>query len=135
MDLNLDINQNYIDYNTIVSTIENNINIEILNKKTNCKYDLTITQDSDYWKKYKQFFNNFSNLFELLENVFNKQNWSIINESSEEIYINIDVETIFNFVLIIPKEKDENAYLYRYIKILEEKLYNIEERVKDLENI
>ena len=138
MDLNLDLNndQNFNDYNTNVSTIENNITIEILNKKTNCKYDLIITQESEYWIKYNKFFENFSDLFNLLKNSFNKQKWSVISETSEEIYIDFIIEGVFGFnlVLIIPKEKEENAYLYRYIKLLEEKINNMEERLKDLEN-
>lgn len=138
MDLNLDLNndQNFNDYNTNVSTIENNITIEILNKKTNCKYDLIITEVSDYWIKYKKFFENFSDLFNLLKNSFNKQKWSVISETSEEIYIDFIIEGVFGFnlVLIIPKEKEENAYLYRYIKLLEEKINNMDERIKDLEN-
>ena len=138
MDLNLDLNndQNFNDYNTNVSTIENNITIEILNKKTNCKYDLIITEVSDYWIKYKKFFENFSDLFNLLKNAFNKQEWSVISETSEEIYIDFIIEGVFGFnlVLIIPKEKEENAYLYRYIKLLEEKINNMDERIKDLEN-
>ena len=138
MNLNLDLNidPNFNDYTSNVSTIENNITIQILNKKTNCKYELIITQDSDYWIKYKKFFENFSDLFELLENAFNKQKWSVINESSEEIYIDIQVEGVFGFnlVLIIPKEKEENAYLHRHIKQLEEKIHIIDTRLKDLEN-
>ena len=138
MDLNLDLNndQTFNDYNTNVSTIENNITIEILNKKTNCKYDLIITEVSDYWIKYKKFFENFSDLFNLLKNSFNKQKWSVISETSEEIYIDFIIEGVFGFnlVLIIPKEKEENAYLYRYIKLLEEKINNMDERIKDLEN-
>ena len=134
LDLNIDPNLN--DYNSNVSTIENNITIQILNKKTNCKYDLTITQESDYWIKYKKFFENLSDLFELLENAFNKQKWSVISETSEEIYIDIQVEGVFGFnlVLIIPKEKEENAYLHRHIKQLEEKIHIIDTRLKDLEN-
>ena len=138
MNLNLDLNidPNFNDYTSNVSTIENNITIQILNKKTNCKYELIITQDSDYWIKYKKFFENFSDLFEPLENAFNKQKWSVINESSEEIYIDIQVEGVFGFnlVLIIPKEKEENAYLHRHIKQLEEKIHIIDTRLKDLEN-
>ena len=138
MNLNLDLNidPNLNDYNSNVSTIENNITIQILNKKTNCKYDLTITQESDYWIKYKKFFENLSDLFELLENAFNKQKWSVISETSEEIYIDIQVEGVFGFnlVLIIPKEKEENAYLHRHIKQLEEKIHIIDTRLKDLEN-
>ena len=138
MNLNLDLNidPNFNDYNSNVSTIENNITIQILNKKTTCKYDLTITQESDYWIKYKKFFENLSDLFELLENAFNKQKWSVISETSEEIYIDIQVEGVFGFnlVLIIPKEKEENAYLHRHIKQLEEKIHIIDTRLKDLEN-
>ena len=138
MNLNIDLNNdtNLNDYNSNISTIENNITIEILNKKTNCKYDLIITEVSDYWIKYKKFFENFSDLFNLLKNSFNKQKWSVISETSEEIYIDFTVEGVFGFnlVLIIPKEKEENAYLYRYIKLLEEKINNMDERIKDLEN-
>ena len=138
MNLNLDLDNGTIfnDYKSNVSTIENNITIELLNKKTNCKYDLIITEVSDYWIKYKKFFENFSDLFNLLKNSFNKQKWSVISETSEEIYIDFIIEGVFgsNLVLIIPKEKEENAYLYRYIKLLEEKINNMDERIKDLEN-
>lgn len=134
MNLNLILDDNH-NYKSNVSTIENNITIEILNIKTNCKYDLTIKQDSEYWNKYKHFFINFSDMFELLKKSF-KTNWSIINETSEELYLDIKVDDVkgSNLILNIPKEKEENAYLYRYIKILEEKINNMDERIKDIEN-
>lgn len=140
--LPLDKNQNNDNYKTNISTIENCISIDILNIETNSKYELVITQDGDIWKKYKPFFQNFSEIFDLLTKTFdindNTQDWSIISETSEELFIDINVEGVFgfNFIINIPKEKEkeENAYLYRLIYKLEEKMKLMEQRLNKLEN-
>lgn len=140
--LPLDKNQNNDNYKTNISTIENCISIDILNIETNSKYELVITQDGDIWKKYKPFFQNFSEIFDLLTKTFdindNTQDWSIISETSEELFIDINVEGVFgfNFIINIPKEKEkeENAYLYRLIYKLEEKMKIMEQRLNKLEN-
>lgn len=138
--LPLDKNQNNDNYKTNISTIENCISIDILNIETNSKYELLITQDGDIWKKYKPFFQNFSEIFDLLTKTFdindNTQEWSIISETSEELFIDINVEGVFgfNFIINIPKEKEENAYLYRLIYNLEEKMKIMEQRLNKLEN-
>ena len=56
--------------------------------------------------------------------------------SSEELFIDINVEGVFgfNFMINIPKEKEENAYLYRLIYKLEEKMKIMEQRLNKLEN-
>jgi len=138
--LPLDKNQNNDNYKTNISTIENCISIDILNIETNSKYELVITQDGDIWKKYKPFFQNFSEIYDLLTKTFdindNTQDWSIISETSEELFIDINVEGVFgfNFMINIPKEKEENAYLYRLIYKLEEKMKIMEQRLNKLEN-
>ena len=138
--LPLDKNQNNDNYKTNISTIENCISIDILNIETNSKYELVITQDGDIWKKYKPFFQNFSEIYDLLTKTFDindtTQDWSIISETSEELFIDINVEGVFgfNFMINIPKEKEENAYLYRLIYKLEEKMKIIEQRLNKLEN-
>ena len=138
--LPLDKNQNNDNYKTNISTIENCISIDILNIETNSKYELLITQDGDIWKKYKPFFQKFSDVFDLLTKTFDinnsSQDWSIISETSEELFIDINVEGVFgfNFIINIPKEKEENAYLYRLIYKLEEKMKIMEQRLNKLEN-
>lgn len=138
--LPLDKNQYKDNYKINISTIENCITIDILNIDTNSKYELVITQDGELWKKYKPFFQNFSEIFDLLRKTFdindNTQEWSIISETSEELFIDINVEGVFgfNFIISIPKEKEENAHLYRLIYKLEEKLKIIEQRLNKLEN-
>ena len=138
--LSLDKNQNNENYKTNISTIENCITIDILNIETNCKYELLITRDGPLWNKYKPFFQDFSEMFDLLNKTFDvndsSQEWSIVSETSEEIYIDINVEGVFgfNFMINIPKEKEENAYLYRLIHKLEEKIKVMEQRINKLEN-
>lgn len=138
--LSLDKNQNNENYKTNISTIENCITIDILNIETNCKYELLITRDGPLWNKYKPFFQDFSEMFDLLNKTFDvndsSQEWSIVSETSEEIYIDINVEGVFgfNFMINIPKEKEENAYLYRLIHKLEEKIKVLEHRLNKLEN-
>lgn len=138
--LPLDKNQNNDNYKTNISTIENYISIDILNIETNSKYELVITQDGYIWKKYKPFFQNFSEIYDLLTKTFDindtTQDWSIISETSEELFIDINVEGVFgfNFIINIPKEKEENAYLYRLIYKLEEKIKIMEQRLNKLEN-
>lgn len=138
--LSLDKNQNNENYKTNISTIENCITIDILNIETNCKYEILISRDGPLWNKYKPFFKDFSEMFDLLNKSFDvndiSQDWSIVSETSEEIYIDINVEGVFgfNFMINIPKEKEENAYLYRLIHKLEEKIKVLEQRLNKLEN-
>ena len=68
--LPLDKHQNNDNYKTNISTIENCITIDILNIDTNSKYELVITQDGELWQKYKPFFQNFSEIFDLLRKTF-----------------------------------------------------------------
>ena len=138
--LPLDKNQNNENYKTNISTIENCITIDILNIETNCNYELLISRDGPLWNKYKPFFQDFSEMFDLLNTTFDvndsSQDWSIVSETSEEIYIDINVEGVFgfNFMINMPKEKEENAYLYRLIHKLEEKIKVMEQRLNKLEN-
>jgi hypothetical protein len=138
--LPLDKHQNNDNYKTNISTIENCITIDILNIDTNSKYELVITQDGELWQKYKPFFQNFSEIFDLLRKTFdindNTQDWSIISETSEELYIDINVEGVFgfNFIISILKEKEENSHLYRLIYKLEEKMRIMEQKLNKLEN-
>ena len=138
--LPLDKNQNNENYKTNISTIENCITIDILSIETNCNYELLISRDGPLWNKYKPFFQDFSEMFDLLNKTFDvndsSQDWSIVSETSEEIYIDINVEGVFgfNFMINMPKEKEENAYLYRLIHKLEEKIKVMEQRLNKLEN-